>query len=58
VISASAGGDASQIVVPGIGIIGNTHMMMMDNDSEQIADLIERWIRTHVRNVKGPYHMR
>jgi hypothetical protein len=52
----AAGGDASQVVLPDIGIIGNTHMTMMDNNSEQLADLIEKWIRTHVRNVKGSYH--
>lgn len=51
----AAGGDAMQIVLPDIGIVGNTHMMMMDNNSERIADLVEKWIRTHVRHVKGSY---
>ncbi len=45
-----------QIVLPDIGIVGNTHMMMMDNNSGRIADLVEKWIRTHVRHVKGSYH--
>jgi pimeloyl-ACP methyl ester carboxylesterase len=49
----AAGGDASQIVLPNIGIVGNTHMMMMDNNSEQIADIVEKWIRGHVRHVIG-----
>jgi hypothetical protein len=38
-----------------IGIAGNTHMMMMDSNNEQIADIIEGWINEHVRGVKGRY---
>ncbi len=51
----SLGGDASTVVLPEIGIHGNTHMMMMDRNSERIADLVEDWIRKHVPNVQGRY---
>jgi len=51
----SLGGDASTIVLPEIGIHGNSHMMMMDKNSEQIADVVEDWIRKHVPKVHGRY---
>jgi pimeloyl-ACP methyl ester carboxylesterase len=49
----AAGGDATVYVLPDNGISGNTHMMMMDDNSEDIADLIETWIQDHVPGVKG-----
>jgi hypothetical protein len=49
------GGDATTVILPEIGIHGNTHMMMMDKNSEQVADVVENWIRTHVPNVHGQY---
>lgn len=51
----AAGGDASVVVLPDNGIIGNTHMMMMDDNNEEIADLMEAWINNHVPGVKGAY---
>jgi len=50
---ASLGGDATTIVLPEIGIHGNTHMLMMDKNNEQVADVIENWIKTHVPGVQG-----
>jgi hypothetical protein len=49
---ASLGGDATTYVLPEIGIHGNTHMMMMDKNNEQVADVIENWIGEHVPGVK------
>ncbi|HEX2173744.1 MAG TPA: lysophospholipase [Dehalococcoidia bacterium] len=49
----SLGGDATTIVLPEIGIHGNTHMMMMDKNNEQVADVIEDWIREHVPGVRA-----
>jgi pimeloyl-ACP methyl ester carboxylesterase len=51
----AAGGDGTVLVLPDAGIVGNTHMMMMDNNNEQIADILEGWINEHVRGVKGRY---
>ena len=51
----AAGGDATTIVLPDLGIIGNTHMMMMDNNNEDIADILENWIQTHIPGVRGAY---
>jgi pimeloyl-ACP methyl ester carboxylesterase len=48
-----AGGDGTVLVLPEIGITGNTHMMMMDRNNERIANIIERWIQRHVAEVRG-----
>jgi hypothetical protein len=42
-------------VLPEAGIFGNTHMMMMDDNSEQLADIIEDWIKNNVSGVRGSY---
>ena len=44
----SLGGDATTYLLPEHGISGNGHMMMMESNSEQIADLLEDWIKRHV----------
>jgi pimeloyl-ACP methyl ester carboxylesterase len=39
-----AGGTADRIVLPEVGMQGNSHMLMMDRNSDQIAGLIDRWL--------------
>jgi pimeloyl-ACP methyl ester carboxylesterase len=39
-----AGGSVEVIDLPDIGIKGNTHMMMMDKNSDQIADVMQKWL--------------
>ena len=39
-----AGGSVDLIDLPDIGIKGNTHMMMMDKNSDQVADVIRKWL--------------
>ena len=39
------GGDVEWIELPKVGIAGNTHMMMMDTNSDQIADLVQDWMK-------------
>ena len=51
----SLGGDASTVVLPEVGIRGNGHMMMMERNSEQVADLVVDWIQRHVPGVRGQY---
>jgi pimeloyl-ACP methyl ester carboxylesterase len=46
------GTDASTVVLPEVGIRGNGHMMMMERNSEQLAELVESWIKKHVGNIK------
>ncbi|MGA7487780.1 MAG: esterase [Xanthobacteraceae bacterium] len=41
----SAGGHVDVVDLPDIGIKGNSHMMMMDKNSDQIADYIGTWLR-------------
>ena len=40
----AAGGTAKFLYLPGLGIKGNSHMLMMDKNNLQIADLIIGWL--------------
>lgn len=40
----AAGGSVDWINLPEIGIKGNSHMMMQDKNSDQIADVIQKWL--------------
>jgi pimeloyl-ACP methyl ester carboxylesterase len=46
----AAGGDARMLHTPDEGIDGNSHMIMQDMNSLQIADLILNWIDERVDN--------
>jgi len=46
----SAGGDMTFISLPAIGIHGNSHMMMLDHNNLQVADVIINWIDQHVKS--------
>jgi len=50
------GGDGTVLQLPSLGIMGNSHMMMMDNNNEQIADIIEDWIKKHVERRRHKHH--
>jgi pimeloyl-ACP methyl ester carboxylesterase len=38
------GVDVEELDLPGQGILGNSHMVMMDNNSDQVAQLIQDWM--------------
>ena len=40
----AAGGSVDVVDLPKIGIHGNSHMMMMDKNNTEVADLVERWL--------------
>ena len=40
----AAGGSFDLIDLPDAGIKGNSHMVMMDKNSDQVADLIQKWL--------------
>ncbi len=40
----AGGGGVDLVDLPDVGIKGNSHMMMMDKNSDQIADLIQKWL--------------
>ena len=44
----AAGGDATMMHLPKLGIRGNSHMLMQDRNSDEIADLVIEWIDEHV----------
>jgi pimeloyl-ACP methyl ester carboxylesterase len=45
-----AGGDVVMMYLPQMGIKGNSHMLMQDRNSLQLADLIVDWIDQHVES--------
>jgi hypothetical protein len=40
----AAGGSLDLVDLPDIGIKGNSHMVMMDKNSDEVADLIQKWL--------------
>jgi pimeloyl-ACP methyl ester carboxylesterase len=40
----SAGGSIDVIDLPDVGIKGNSHMVMMDKNSDAVAELIQKWL--------------
>ena len=42
----AAGGSADVINLPQIGIKGNSHMMMMDKNNMQIAEIMQNWLKS------------
>lgn len=44
----AVGGNASMIYLPEKGILGNSHMIMQDKNSLQVADLIMKWVDENV----------
>jgi hypothetical protein len=45
-----AGGDAEMMYLPMMGIKGNSHMLMQDRNSLELADLLLNWIDKHVES--------
>jgi hypothetical protein len=48
-----ASGDAQMMYLPKLGIKGNSHMLMQDKNSLELADLILAWIDQHVEGKNG-----
>ena len=42
------GGDSTWLHLPEHGIYGNTHALMVEDNSRQIADLVCDWIKEHI----------
>ena len=40
----AAGGSVDIYDLPDMGLKGNSHMIMMDRNSDQVADLIHKWL--------------
>lgn len=47
----AAGGHSTWSYLPDRGIRGNSHMLMMDDNSADIAELIHQWLRQNARNL-------
>lgn len=44
---AAQGTASTWLELPTIGITGNTHMLMMDRNSDQLAGLVQTWMSQH-----------
>lgn len=44
-----AGGNAKMVDLPKEGINGNTHFIFQDKNSDQIAEMIEKWVKENVK---------
>ena len=44
----AAGGQSELVLLPDVGIHGNSHMMMQDRNSHEVADWVATWIEHHV----------
>ena len=44
------GGKAENLLLPGIGIHGNSHMLMQDRNNLEIADRLLTWIDRNIQN--------
>jgi len=42
----AAGGSVDVVDLPEIGIRGNSHMIMMDRNSDQVAEVVQRWLES------------
>ena len=40
----NGGGQVERLLLSDVGICGNSHMMMMENNSDQIAEVLLEWI--------------
>jgi pimeloyl-ACP methyl ester carboxylesterase len=45
----TAGGRGSVLMLPDAGMRGNSHMLMMDRNNIEIADVLQKWIAENVR---------
>ncbi len=44
---AARGGNVQWLALPQMGVAGNSHMLMMDSNSDEIAALIQDWMNRH-----------
>ncbi len=44
---AAAGGESDWVELPKLGITGNTHVMMMDANSDAVAGVVQGWLSHH-----------
>jgi len=47
------GGKATLVELPKLGIHGNTHFLMQDLNNNQLADILDKWLRENVDNIRN-----
>lgn len=40
------GGDATLVELPKVGLTGNTHFLMADKNNQELANLVEKWLKS------------
>ncbi len=40
------GGDVQIVYLPDVGLSGNTHFLMADLNNVEVADVMERWLKS------------
>jgi hypothetical protein len=53
---AAAGGDAAMMLLPQVGIRGNSHMLLLEKNNQVVANWLIRWIDKHVLSKNGGKH--
>ncbi len=48
----AAGGNIQVVLLPSLGILGNSHMLMQDRNNLVVADLLVHWIEQNVENAR------
>ena len=43
-VTQAAGGSFELVMLPDIGIKGNSHMLMQDKNNAEIAEVIQKWL--------------
>jgi hypothetical protein len=49
----AAGGDAAMMLLPQVGIRGNSHMLILEKNNQVVANWLIRWIDKHVLSKNG-----
>jgi pimeloyl-ACP methyl ester carboxylesterase len=52
----AAGCTAKALVLPEVGIFGNSHVFVVERNNAQIADLIIKWLKRNVRHHRPHHH--
>jgi hypothetical protein len=52
----AAGGSAQTVLLPDVGLYGNTHMVMQDKNSHKVADYLIKWIDKKASKYSGHGH--
>jgi pimeloyl-ACP methyl ester carboxylesterase len=53
----ASGARVDVLDLPGVGLRGNSHLMMADNNSDQVSSLVREWMAKALIAVPGQHHV-